>query len=199
MTDRRHMGSVKVTGARTEPRGLVVHFTSGSDQIVDGVVPPAGAVMDSLFWLNQGGLGYQCICHHGTVYELAEPLETTSHARGYNTSHIGVAFKHEGLRTRAIAGRTVPAINRRNGKAGFQRLYDPLDLAAMARHCANLMRVHCPGGEILYHDDLDPKKNDPGPAFPRFTWAQAVRVWVTDPEVPFRFEDFRSAGFDYEP
>ena len=197
MTDRRHMGAVKVTGIRPRPRGVVVHFTSGSSDLIGGVVPPSDPVENSIFWLNQGGLGYQCISYRGVVYELAEPIETTSHARSYNTSHIGVAFKHEGLRVSSLGEGSVPAINRRNGRRMFQRLYDPADLRAMARHCANLLRVHCPDGEILFHDELDPKKNDPGPAFPRSTWAQAVKVWVRHPETPFDFSQFAAESFAY--
>ena len=199
MTDRRYFGSVRVTGQRTSPKGIVCHFTSGSDEIIDHVVPPADPIENSLYWLNKSGLGYQCIVHGGVVYELVEPLETTSHAKGFNTNYVGVAFKHEGLRTRSLGEGSVPAINRRNGGAMFQRLYDPADLEAMARHCADLMREHCPDGEILFHDDLDPKKNDPGPAFPRFTWAQAVRVWITEPDVPFDFSQFEPEGFSYGP
>jgi hypothetical protein len=165
---------------------------------------PAGSDGDRLRQLEKennrsADLGYQAIGHEGIVYELAKPTDVTYHAYGFNHSHIGIAFKHEGLRVREVEG-CVPAQNRRTGQKGmFQKRYDPRDLHAMALHAADLLREHCGGGggQILFHDESDKMKNDPGPASPREKWKQGVYALVEDPSIPFDFSQFAPEGFDY--
>jgi hypothetical protein len=186
-------GRVQVTKTRAKALGVVVHFTSGTG---DGVP-------NSVNGLVEYGLGYQCIISHGVIWTLAGALQVVSHARGYNSSHIGIALKHEGLRTRAIAGQTVPAFHRKTGKAMHQRHYDPLDLEASAYHVASLLRTYCGGPDksvadrILFHDELDTGKNDPGPAFPRTAWVGAVERLVMGGDPP-DFTKMEPEGFPYE-
>ena len=182
-----HLGRVKVVGHRHQARGVVVHFTSGTDDTVGSSV---GALVEH-------GLGYQAIVAKGVIYPLAEPAEVVQHCKGKNLSHIGVAIKHEGLRTSPCLG-SVPAVNRRNGKPMHQRPYSAFDLEQAALHVADLLRGYCVPGctEVLFHDELDPSKNDPGPAFPRRSWLEAVHALVRGEE-PADFTQMEPEGFDY--
>jgi len=182
-----HMGSVAVHGHRDQASGVVLHFTSGRD----------GTVASSVAALNEHGLGYEAIIHKGVIYSLAKPDQVLYHCKGKNRSHIGVAIKHEGLR-KSPCERSVPAVNRRNGQPMHQRRYTARDLEQAALHVADLLRGYCVPGctEVLFHDELDPSKNDPGPAFPRRSWLEAVHALVRGEE-PADFTQMEPEGFDY--
>lgn len=181
-----HLGRVQVHGQRNLAQGVVLHFTSGTD----------GTVGSSVGALIEYGLGYESIIAKGVIYTLADPADVVYHCKGRNLSHIGVAIKHEGLRESPCPG-SVPAFHRKRRQAMHQRPYTALDLEQAALHVADLLRSSCvPAAVVLFHDELDPEKNDPGPAFPRRAWLEAVHAIVRGEELP-DFTQMEPEGFDY--
>jgi len=192
VTERRYyneafLARVATHGQRALAQGVVLHFTSGRD----------GTVSSSVGALVEYGLGYEAIIARGVIHQLARPTDVVYHCRGRNRSHIGVAIKHEGLRESPCDG-SVPAYHRKLKRDFHQRRYQAEDLEQAAWHVADLLRDHCvAGGEILFHDELDPEKNDPGPAFPRRAWLDAVRAIIRGEPAP-DFHLMEPEGFTYE-
>lgn len=173
------LGRADVHGTRAAALGVVLHFNSNIEATLDA------------------GYGYAALIRRGVVWRLVSPRQVVYHAKGFNRSHVGVAIETEGLRDSRVDG-AVPARHRREQhRAMFQRPYAPEDLEAAAYYCADVLRDHCAkGATVLFHDDLNATKNDPGPAFPREAFRTAV-VRIGLSEEPLPFTEMKPEGFKY--
>lgn len=159
---------VKTHGKRkSAPKGVVIHYTVGSDQLEGAPAWPS--VSNVVFCENKYGFGYQVIVDfEGKLWRLAPDNEIVYHAKGYNSSHLGLTFLYEGPASRKRGDAWVSGRHPRLGTAWFPPIREA-QLDGLAWVAAYLLEEACQGPkELLYHEDLDPdRKCDPGSAFPR--------------------------------
>ena len=168
-------GYKKTSGYSSLSRGssvidtIVIHYTAGS------------TVQSALDTLSSAGLSYHFIIDKdGTIYQLVEEDESAQHAGcyrngvkkkgcidGYNSRSIGISFvnlgwdtKNKNVQCTDIAEKCWEVYTDQQMNALAKLLIEIQERQIQKRNNLELNDA-----TIIYHSDISPDKQDPGPAF----------------------------------
>ena len=139
-------------------RGVVIHYAVGQKR---------GEVADIVDVLSRtpDGLGYFALVKGDIAYTLCNAQMITYHCSGLNTSHIGVAIAYRGPQTwQGDIDKDHYGFDPNGVRLWFPP-YAPKEVETLALLVRELRRKGFCGDEVVYHEDNNPFKNDPGPAF----------------------------------
>ena len=144
--------SVITNGTRKSAISPFIHYAVGRK---NGYVPDVVEV------LNEYRYGYTALISDGIIYQLAEPEQIVSHASGFNRSHLGIAFAYYGPVAKKVKGWI-----EKDGL--WYPPYNDCDIEIAAQYLKMLYeKGFLESLEPIYHEDVNPKKRDVGPAFNR--------------------------------
>ena len=155
----KHRGRIKVVGKRSKPaKGVMIHYCVGTQN---------GNVADCVLQDVKYGVGYAAIIDGDIVYPLVDDMarDIVSHARGFNTSHVGLGIAYPGPQFSAREGWT-RGVHAKTQRTCWVPPYPFKEIETLANEVKRL-RAAGVGLEVRYHEDEDPEKSDPGDAFPR--------------------------------